>query len=127
MRAEILSIGTEIMFGEITDTNAAYIAGALPQFGIDLLWVTQVGDNPARLKEAFARAWNRSDYVFCTGGLGPTEDDITRETIAEMLGEPLAINSRLARAERREQAERGWDAMLALFDRALNQPSHSPG
>ncbi|MGE3858108.1 MAG: competence/damage-inducible protein A [Dehalococcoidia bacterium] len=93
MRAEILSIGTEIMFGEITDTNAAYIAGALPEYGIDLLWVTQVGDNPGRLREAFQRAWDRSDYIFCTGGLGPTEDDITRETIAEMLGEELYVDA----------------------------------
>ena len=93
MRAEILSIGTEIMFGEITDTNAAYIASALPEYGIDLLWVTQVGDNPGRLREAFARAWERSEITFCTGGLGPTEDDITRETIAEMLGETIAIDA----------------------------------
>ena len=107
MRAEILSIGTEIMFGEITDTNAAYIAGALPEYGIDLLWVTQVGDNPARLKEAFARAWERSDYVFCTGGLGPTEDDITRETIAEMLGEALYVDAEQERVLHEVFAARG--------------------
>ena len=92
MRAEILSIGTEIMFGEITDTNASNIAAALPEYGVDLLWVTQVGDNAARLREAFQRAWDRSDIVFCTGGLGPTEDDITRETIADMLGEELFVD-----------------------------------
>ncbi len=107
MRAEILSIGTEIMFGEITDTNAAYIASALPEYGIDLLWVTQVGDNPARLKEAFARAWERSDYVFCTGGLGPTEDDITRETIAEMLGETLYVDAEQERVLHEVFAARG--------------------
>ncbi|MFA7249931.1 MAG: competence/damage-inducible protein A [Dehalococcoidia bacterium] len=106
MRAEILSIGTEIMFGEITDTNAAYIASALPEYGIDLLWVTQVGDNPGRLREAFARAWERSEITFCTGGLGPTEDDITRETIAEVLGEPLAIDAEQERVLRARFAER---------------------
>ena len=107
MRAEILSIGTEIMFGEITDTNAAYIASALPEYGIDLLWVTQVGDNPARLKEAFARAWERSDYIFCTGGLGPTEDDITRETIADMLGEALYVDAEQERVLHEVFAARG--------------------
>ena len=107
MRAEILSIGTEIMFGEITDTNAAHIARELPEYGIDLLWVTQVGDNPARLKEAFARAWERSDYIFCTGGLGPTEDDITRETIADMLGEALYVDAEQERVLHEIFAARG--------------------
>ena len=56
MRAEIISIGTEIMLGEITDTNAAFIAGQLPQYGIDLLHVSQTGDNPTRMREIFERA-----------------------------------------------------------------------
>ncbi len=90
MRAEIVSIGTEIMLGEITDTNAAYIASKLPEYGIDLLYVSQVGDNPGRMQEVLRRAWERSDFIFTTGGLGPTEDDITREMIAEMLGEPMS-------------------------------------
>ncbi len=123
MRAEILSIGTEIMFGEITDTNAAYVASALPQFGIDLLWVTQVGDNPGRLREAFARAWERSDITFCTGGLGPTEDDITRETIAEMLGEPLALDPEQERVLRALFEARGVTNMPA---RNMKQASLIP-
>ena len=89
MRAEIVSIGTEILLGEITDTNAAFIAGRLPAYGIDLLYVTQVGDNPGRLAEVLGRAWERSEIVFTTGGLGPTEDDITREVLAAALGEEL--------------------------------------
>ncbi len=93
MRAEIVSIGTEIMLGEITDTNAAFIAGKLPQYGIDLLWVSQVGDNPGRMHEVVQRAWDRSDLIFLTGGLGPTEDDITRETIAGVLGEELSVDA----------------------------------
>ncbi len=113
MRAEIVSIGTEIMFGEITDTNAAYIAAALPQFGIDLLWVTQVGDNPDRLREAFARAWERSDITFCTGGLGPTEDDITRETIAAMLGETIEVDPEQERVLRAGFVARGVQDMPA--------------
>ena len=89
VRAEIVSIGTEILLGEITDTNAAFIAGRLPALGIDLHYVTQVGDNEGRLREVLARGWERSDIVFTTGGLGPTEDDITRETVALVLGEAL--------------------------------------
>ena len=85
MKAEVISIGTEILLGEIVDTNAAFIASRLPQFGIDMLYTSQVGDNPDRLSEIIERAWKRSDIIFCTGGLGPTEDDLTRETIAKAL------------------------------------------
>jgi nicotinamide-nucleotide amidase len=69
----------------------------LPLLGIDLLWVTQVGDNLERLKECLEQAWGRSDIVLTTGGLGPTEDDITRETIAAMLGEKLSVDAELER------------------------------
>ncbi len=92
MRAEIVSVGTEILFGEIVDTNAAFVAGHLPEYGIDLLYASQVGDNPARMREVIGRAWGRSDITFITGGLGPTEDDITRETVGEVLGETLAVD-----------------------------------
>lgn len=92
MKAEIISVGTELILGEIIDTNAPYLASQLPQLGVDLYWVTQVGDNKARLVEALQRAWGRSDLVLVTGGLGPTEDDVTRECIAEMLGEQMAVD-----------------------------------
>lgn len=91
MKAEIISIGTEILLGEITDTNAAYLAQQLPLLGVDLYWVTQVGDNRGRIVEVLERAWSRSDLIIITGGLGPTEDDLTRESIAEMLGEEMEI------------------------------------
>lgn len=130
MRAEILSIGTEIMLGEIVDTNAAYIAARLPAYGIDLLYVTQVGDNPGRLAEVMRRAWERSDLVIATGGLGPTEDDITRETVAEALGEALAVDAEQERIVRaffegrgRPFAERNLkQAMLIPSARALPNP-----
>ena len=130
MRAEVLSIGTEIMFGEITDTNAAFIAGQLPQYGVDLLYVSQTGDNPTRMRELFDRAWSRSDYIFVTGGLGPTEDDITREMIGEMLGETLTVDpeqERLLRARMeasgRRMPERNIkQAMLIPSARALPNP-----
>ena len=82
MKAEIISIGTEILRGELLDTNATYLAARLPALGVDLYWMTQVGDNLDRLTEAFRRAWDRSDLTLATGGLGPTEDDVSREAIA---------------------------------------------
>ena len=87
MRAEIISIGTEILMGEILDTNAQYIAQRLPAMGIDLFYMHQIGDNRQRLVDLITQARGRSEIVLCTGGLGPTEDDITREAIAESIGE----------------------------------------
>lgn len=95
MKAEIVSIGSELLLGETTDTNAAYLAGQLVLLGIDLHWVSQVGDDLSRLVEVVKRAWLRSDLVLTSGGLGPTGDDLTREAIAEMLGEKLAIDAAL--------------------------------
>jgi nicotinamide-nucleotide amidase len=91
MRAEIISVGTELLLGDLTDTNAPFLASQLPSLGIDLYWISQVGDNQARLVEVLKRAWQRSDLILTTGGLGPTEDDLTREAIAELLGEKLKI------------------------------------
>ena len=87
MRAEIISIGTEILMGEILDTNAQYVAQRLPAMGIDLFYMHQIGDNRRRLVDLITQARGRSDVVLCTGGLGPTEDDITRDAIAESIGE----------------------------------------
>ncbi len=107
MKAEIVSIGTEILLGEITDTNASYLAGQLPSLGIDLYWVSQVGDNQIRLVEVLKRAWQRSDLVLMTGGLGPTGDDITREAVAEMLGEELQTDPVLEQTLKELFARRG--------------------
>ena len=87
MRAEIISVGTELLLGEITDTNAHFLAGELPGLGIDLYWISQVGDNLNRLVSVLNCAWQRSDLILLTGGLGPTEDDLTRNAIAELVGE----------------------------------------
>lgn len=105
MKAEILSIGTEILLGEITDTNASYIASQLPGLGIDLYWVSQVGDNRGRVGEVLRRAWGRSDLILTTGGLGPTDDDLTRECISDLLGEKMALAPELER-ELREMFSR---------------------
>ena len=92
MRAELLSIGTELLLGQIVDTNSAYLAGRLAGLGIDLLYMSTVGDNLGRATATVRRAAERSDLVICTGGLGPTEDDLTREAIAAALGETPAVD-----------------------------------
>ena len=91
MKAEIFSIGTELLMGELTDTNAAWIAGRLPPLGIQLQWVSIIGDNLENLSEAFSRGLQRSDIVITTGGLGPTQDDLTREGVAMALGETPTV------------------------------------
>ncbi len=100
MKAEVIAVGTEILLGEIVDLDSQYIAARLPALGIDLFWVTQVGDNLGRAREALERAWQRSDFIFTTGGLGPTEDDLTREAIAAMLGEEMRVEPSLEEALR---------------------------
>jgi nicotinamide-nucleotide amidase len=91
MNAEIISVGTELLLGNITDTNATYLTQELAALGINCYWVSQVGDNLGRLTEALGRAWDRSDLTVVTGGLGPTEDDLTREAISALLGEEPVI------------------------------------
>ena len=102
LRAETLSIGTELLLGQIVDTNAAYLAGRLAGLGIDLLHQSTVGDNLGRATEDLRRAIGRSDLVICTGGLGPTEDDLTREAIAAAVGETPVVDADL------ERSLRGW-------------------
>ncbi len=95
MNAEIISIGTELLMGETVDTNSSYIGEQLASIGIDLTWATKVGDHPDRLQEAIRRAWRRSDVTITTGGLGPTSDDLTRESIAAVMGEQMEVKDNL--------------------------------
>ena len=90
--AEILCVGTELLLGDIINTNAAYLSRKLAELGISVYHQTVVGDNPARLKAAFTLALDRADLVVVTGGLGPTCDDITRETAAELFGRELVLH-----------------------------------
>lgn len=92
MKAEIISVGTELLLGQVINTDASYVARALSELGIDMMFSCTVGDNNGRLKEALTRALERSDLVITTGGLGPTEDDLTKETIAECAGAPLVLH-----------------------------------
>jgi len=89
MRAEVVAIGTELLLGQITDTNSSWIGEQLALVGIDSLFQTKVGDNLDRIVAMLELALERSDAVICCGGLGPTQDDLTREAIAAVLGVPL--------------------------------------
>lgn len=92
VRAEILSVGTELLLGEILDTNARYLSGKLRDAGIDVYWRVTVGDNAQRLTYAFEEALSRADIVIATGGLGPTDDDLTAECLARALGRELRFS-----------------------------------
>jgi len=107
LKAEIMGIGTELLMGELTDTNSAWIAGRLPALGIELQWVSIIGDDLLRLTEAFKQGMERSDIIFTTGGLGPTQDDLTREAIAAAFGETPVIQQEVVDDLERYFAARG--------------------
>ncbi len=92
MRGEILSVGTELLLGDILNTNTQYLSKQLAQLGVNIYYQISVGDNPKRLQEVVKNSLNRSDILIVTGGLGPTKDDITKETISKVLKLPLALN-----------------------------------
>jgi len=92
MRAEVVAIGTELLLGQIVDTNSSWIGEQLAAHGIDSLLQTKVGDNIDRMVTAISAAVERSDVVICCGGLGPTQDDLTREAIARVVGAPLEFD-----------------------------------
>jgi competence/damage-inducible protein CinA-like protein len=95
MKAEIVPVGTEILLGNIIDTNSSFLANQLPLLGIDLYFISTAGDNRRRLVDTLKRAWKRADLIITTGGLGPTLDDITREAIGELVKEELKVDERL--------------------------------
>ena len=109
VNAEIISIGTELLMGELTDTNASWIAGRLPPLGIQLQWVSIVGDDLPKLTEAFRNGMKRSDVIFTTGGLGPTQDDLTREAVAAALDETPAVQEEELENLRQWFRNRGQD------------------
>ena len=91
MQAEIIAIGSEILLGQLVDTNSSYIAKRLAENGIELVQTTTVGDDLQRMKEVIKEAIDRSHIVITTGGIGPTEDDLTRQAVAEVFERPLAF------------------------------------
>nr|WP_288712073.1 competence/damage-inducible protein A [uncultured Intestinibacter sp.] len=92
MKAEIITVGTEILLGDILNTNCRYLSRELAAMGIEMYYQITVGDNEERLLKTLEESLNRSDIVICTGGLGPTEDDITKEVCAKYFGYKLELH-----------------------------------
>ena len=111
--AEIITIGTEILLGEIVDTNARHIARCLREAGIDLYRKTTVGDNPNRIAQAIQQAMERCNIIITTGGLGPTVDDPTREAVALAIDAPTEFRPEL------------WEQIQARFRRFNRQPTEN--
>ena len=95
MNAEVIAIGSELLLGQIIDTNSASISRSLAENGIELVHTTTVGDDLQRMKETIRAAIHRSEIVITTGGIGPTEDDLTREAVAQVTGHPLTFQPHL--------------------------------
>lgn len=95
MNCEIVTIGSELLHGKIIDTNASYIARTLNSIGLNIAFHTTVGDIYSQMKDILSQAWGRNDLIITTGGIGPTEDDITREVIADLVGVPLIFKQEL--------------------------------
>lgn len=95
MNAEIITIGTELLLGQILDTNSLYLSKKLSEIGVNLYYKTSVGDNTGRIKETLSIAASRSDLIIITGGLGPTVDDVTRDAISEWSGKKLVLNDNI--------------------------------
>ena len=104
MIAELICVGTELLMGQVLNTNAQYIAESLAPSGIDMYHQIVVGDNPKRLKDAVRTAFERADCVIFSGGLGPTDDDLTKETVAEALGKDLVLY------------EDEWERIVSYFE-----------
>jgi nicotinamide-nucleotide amidase len=113
LHAEVLSVGTELLLGEITDTNAQEISARLKEAGIDVYRRVTVGDNLARLTASFSEALGRADVVIATGGLGPTDDDVTAEALAAAMGRKLVFD------------ETAWEWTLSWFERRGRTPTES--
>ncbi|MBX3118518.1 MAG: competence/damage-inducible protein A [Fimbriimonadaceae bacterium] len=126
MTAEIVSVGTEILMGQIVDTNAQHLGQLLPEFGIVHRYRQTVGDNAERLAEALKLALSRADIVFTIGGLGPTEDDLTRDGIAAALQEELILDKVLEERLRKLFALRNLPWMETQIRQAMLPPSAEP-
>ena len=119
MTAEIICVGTELLLGDIVNTNAQFLSRELAELGISVLHQHVIGDNPGRLRDLVKEAKSRSDLLVFSGGLGPTEDDLTKETVAEAFGDTLHFDeaewqkivdffARTGRGGRPTTASRPW-------------------
>jgi competence/damage-inducible protein CinA-like protein len=108
VNAEIVAIGSELLLGQIVDTNSAWMAQRLAEIGVNLFYKTIVGDNAGRMREIISRALERSDVVITSGGIGPTEDDLTREIVAEVTGRELVLDPSLLEQIEERFRKRGF-------------------
>ena len=123
MRAQILSIGSELLAGHLTDTNSTWLAQQLALIDVELTLVTQVGDDLPRIAAAIRRAMDDADLVVCTGGVGPTEDDLTREAIADVFGETPVVDEAAVATIRAFFRGRGLDMPERNAKQAWSIPS----
>ena len=126
MRAQILSIGSELLAGHLTDTNSTYLEQQLAALDIEVALVTHVGDDRTRIASVIQRALTDVDIVICTGGVGPTEDDLTREAICDVVGEQPAVDEQLLEDIRQFFAARGLQMPERNAKQAWLIPSAEP-
>jgi nicotinamide-nucleotide amidase len=125
MRCEVVAVGTELLLGQIADTNARWMSEQLATSGVDVTNHQAVGDNLDRIVEALRLAASRADFVLVCGGLGPTEDDITRDAIAAFAGVPLVFHAELETMLR--EKFRRWSAIGPMPESNLRQASVPEG
>ena len=113
MRAEIITVGTEILLGDIVNTNSQYLAKELANLGVEVYYQGTVGDNEKRLLQSFEESLNRSDIVITTGGLGPTKDDLTKETAAKFFNQELVLD------------EKSWSDIKVYFNKLGKVPTEN--
>jgi nicotinamide-nucleotide amidase len=114
MKCTIITVGDEILIGQIVDTNSAWMAVELNKLGVDVIEILSISDNGDAIKEALERAFSQAELILMTGGLGPTKDDITKKSIAEYFGESMSFH---------EDTHRRLEAIFAKFNRTL-APAH---
>lgn len=137
MVAELISVGTEILMGNIVNTNAAYLSRKLAQIGLSVYYQSTVGDNKERLAQAMKQAISRADVVILSGGLGPTKDDVTKEVAAEVLGRTMSLDERtmerireyFVRVKKDTITENNWKQAMVPEDAIIldNHNGTAPG
>ncbi len=127
MNAEIVSVGTELLLGQIVDTDAVFLAKMLSSLGISIYHRSTVGDNPERLRDTLKLAFSRADLVITVGGLGPTQDDLTKEMVAEVLGDTFVEDAAHVQWLKDRASLRGWQNLPESFMKQALVPAHGRG
>lgn len=127
MNAEIISVGTELLLGQTVDTDAVFLAKMLSRLGINIHHRATVGDNPERIKDTLRLAFARADLVITVGGLGPTQDDLTKEMVADVLEDTFVEDAAHAQWLRDRMSLRGWQSLPPSFWKQALVPAHGRG